>query len=294
MGEFLGFFYIYVDESGKLSKANNPYTSLCGYVAHAAEWNRFGLEWDSCRFKWQAPPIHMAQIMSDSPRDARWKKKQAEWGDLWEDKRDRMLAELALTIARVGLLCVGTVVDADAYREIQKRPQHILHYEDSNVLAFHNIIMRGIENAEVVDPEPSISIIVDDDADTAIEYYSLLKTLRTHPAEEFTKVRKRIQGICFCRDQGYPGLQAADMIAWEARQFMASRKIDPTIEPSALYANLTHYGMYQPKLYTSDVLHQVAHGTYLEKREKRKNRKENAKNKAAEVRRSNEEGSPGV
>lgn len=265
LGVFVAFFYIYVDESGKLS-GKSDYTSLCGFVGHSQEWHRFAMEWNSTRFKWQVPPLHMGQIMSPSPRDAKWKAKREEWGDLWENKRDAMLSEFGQIIRTAGIICVGSVVDANAYREIRQKiaggdADLILHFDDSNVFGFHNIIMRSLEKIEVVDKHNPVGIIVDDDAQTVKGYYDLLENLRTHTQEGFAKVRERVHGISFCKDESYPGLQAADMMAFEARKFMVSKMSDESAEPSELYLAITHFGMNQPQLYTSAMLYKIASGT---------------------------------
>jgi hypothetical protein len=37
-------FHVYADDSGKSESEKCDYTSLCGYIAHVSEWERFGLE----------------------------------------------------------------------------------------------------------------------------------------------------------------------------------------------------------------------------------------------------------
>ncbi len=168
-GLWMAAFYIYVDESGKLS-GKSDYTSLCGYLAHAQEWQRFAVEWNACRLRWQVPAIHMTRIMSPDLREDDWKVKKEVWGELWESKRDQMLEEFAWIIHRSSLVCVGTVLDASSYRRIQKEEDCLLYWSDSNVFAFHYIIMTGLEKIETVDKCSPVSIVVDDDPDNAFGY----------------------------------------------------------------------------------------------------------------------------
>ena len=256
----MGVFNIYVDESGKLS-GKSEYTSLCGYLGHAQEWNRFGVEWTACRLRWGVPPIHMARIMDPDRKDDGWTLIKQKWGVVWESRRDRMLEELSIIIMRASLACVGTVVDATAYRKIQTESDCDLHYTDSNVFAFHNIIMNGLEKIEAVDKFSPVSIVVDDDPENAFDYYGMLNTLRTHDSDQFQKVKDRVHGISFCDDASYPGLQAADMISYVARRCKLEKDPNFDITPCSLYPNLTFGGVHQPRVYTEEVLYEVARGT---------------------------------
>jgi Protein of unknown function (DUF3800) len=267
----MAFFNMYVDESGKLSNKTNEFTCLCGYVAAAEEWHRIALEWNSLRFRWKIPPIHMSQIFSPSPRDVKWKGKREEWGKHWELKRDLMLAEFAVIIRSASAVCVGSVVDASAYREVAIKPDHRLPNTDSNVFAFHNTIMRALDRIEVVDKWGQLGIVVDDDPEHATQYYDLLQTLKQTAYEGFQKVRDRVTSISFSENPEFPGLQAADMIAWESRNFARSLKENPDAEPSDFFANLTHLGTNQPQFYSSKWIHKIAAGTASRLKEQEEN-----------------------
>src|SRR5208282_6567447 len=69
--EWMAHFHIYGDDSGKLAK--DDYTSFCGYVGHISEWQRFSLEWNNCRLRWEVPPLHMARVMFPDRKDDAWK-----------------------------------------------------------------------------------------------------------------------------------------------------------------------------------------------------------------------------
>jgi hypothetical protein len=261
----MGVFNVYVDESGKLS-GKSEYTSLCGYVAYAQEWNRVALEWNACRMRWGVPPIHMVRIMSPDLRDDEWKAKKQAWGELWESRRDQLIEELSMIIHRAQLACVGAVVDANAYRRIMAEDKCTLHYKDSNVFAFHHVIMSSLEKIENVDRFSPISIIIDDDQENAFGYYQMLSTLRTHESDQFQKVRDRVHGISFCNDVSYPGIQMADMVAYIARRYKVGEASgdEPSLDsiPFSLYPHITTGGLHQPKVYTEEIIRKVAQGTY--------------------------------
>jgi len=110
--------------------------------------------------------------------------------------------------------------------------------------------MRGIEKTEIVDKCSPLSIVVDDDPEFAMGCYDYVNQLK----REFPKVRERVHSVCFVNDESYSGVQAADMLAWEARRLMVERKKDPKTPMSELYQALTLYGTHQPHLYTAEVL----------------------------------------
>lgn len=246
----MALFRIYADESGKLGK-NADYTSFCGYIAHVAEWERFELEWRSARVRWQVPAIHMSRIMAPDNKDDAWKKTKEEWGEAWDAKRDIMLKDFAAIIRSAHVVCVGAVVDAAHFRSLcDQDTEFKQRFKSPAYLAFHTLVMRGIEKTEIVDKCSPIGIVIDDDQEFAMGCYDYINQLK----HEFPKVRERIHSVCLVNDESYSGIQAADMIAWEARRLMVERKASPAAPPSELFQALTLYLTHQPTLYTAEVL----------------------------------------
>lgn len=197
--------------------------------------------------------------MNPTAKDDAWNKyrKQFSSEEKWIDNRDAMLEDFARIIAAHDAVAIGTVIDANCYRRIQAGPD-AFDTADSNVFAFHNIIMRGLEKISTVDTNSTLSVIVDDDPEYAWQYYKLLDGLRQNPDKRFAKVPERVHAICFGNDVSYPGLQAADMLSWLARDFMVRKKTDPSAEISTLLAYLTHAGMHQPSIMDEKQLLQLA------------------------------------
>jgi len=194
-----------------------------------------------------------------------WNKKKKEWGDLWDRKRNLMLEEFATIIQRANIACVGAVVDAVAYRKIRRELGCLLHHKDSNVFAFHHLIMGSLGKIETVDKTSPVAVVVDDDQETAKAYYDALTNLRTHWHESFKKVNERLVAISFGSDAAYPGLQAADMIAFVSRRLRTDGVVqgeDFDAMPYSLYPGLTTGGLHQPIVYTEDALRTIARGTF--------------------------------
>jgi hypothetical protein len=182
--------------------------------------------------------------------DQEWAKIKVKWGTVWQQKRDAMLAEFATIVGRSHCVCVGAVVDA---RHFEQMPDCKFKREmkDPLYLSFYTTVMNSLEKIDrVFSPENTISIIVDDDQEYSLNCYRVLNQMRVQFKD---KVGKRIDSMCFGNDKAFPGIQAADMIAYESRARMIAKLSNDT-EPSSLFMALTRSGVHQPVLYTSSHL----------------------------------------
>jgi hypothetical protein len=263
------YFSLYLDESGKIHRES--YTALCGYFATNDEWARFSMEWDNLRVKWVIPPIHMSRIMTDrrkvqDDKNDEWTAKFKLLGDAWEAWRDKMLLEFAQIIYRANVVCVGSVVDAKAYRTTYADPKTVLPNKDCNVFLLQQALRLALDRIEIIDPRPSLQVVIDDDPETAKQYYESYVNLRSvvqspHLREEqraiWERVRRCVHGISFMNDSFHPPLQAADMISYIARRFKLDQD-QHLDEEDSLYALLTHDTLQQPKNITGEIVFKVA------------------------------------
>lgn len=265
--DWMAVFHIYGDESGKLHQSD--YTSFCGYVGHISAWQGFAAMWNNLKFKWQVPAIHMARIMSPDSKDDEWKQVKEDWGKDWEIKRDAMLKEFASLVGNSPVVCVGAIVDSKHFRIVaDSDPDFKKLYRDPIFMAFHTFVLRGIDKTEAIDKHSPIGIVVDDDEEFAMKIYQQLNTLRKDLDNELKKnydedvrahlrrVKDRIHAITFVDDVSYPAVQAADMIAYEARKIMVARLKDPDAT-SDLYNELTFSRIHQPKFYRPEVIDEL-------------------------------------
>lgn len=253
----MAVFYIYCDQSGKFVR--DDYISFCGYVGHASEWERFALEWNNCRMRWGVPAVHMARIMFPDRKDDEWLKIKNARGKDWDKWRDLVLGDFAATIRSAQIVAVGAIVDSKHFNALADS-EFKREAKDPLFLALHTVIMRGIEVTEVIDRHSPIGLVIDDDHENSIECYRRLNKLKEHPDPMFRKVKDRVHAMSFANDVSFPGLQAADMLAYESRRFMVERITNPAAEPSDLYLSLTLLLTHQPKLYTPEILDELERG----------------------------------
>jgi Protein of unknown function (DUF3800) len=243
-------FYLYADESGKFHNADH--ISFCGYLTHGREWGRICVEWNDCRMAYDVPPVHMASIMYPE-RDKEWLRMREKWGKDWEARRNEMLKELASVVMNSHAVCIGASVDARHFKTMDESPFK-REVKDPIFMAFYMVIRNALDILDRnVRESPSLALVFDDDRQFAKETYEFVDQLR----EAFPRVNK-IDSICFANDKAYPGVQMADMVAYESRSLLIQRMENPKIEPSMLFFALTRKLLHQPLILTSEHLDTLA------------------------------------
>jgi hypothetical protein len=247
-------FYLYTDESGKL-ESNQSMTAFCGYLAHTTAWDYINQEWRNRRMAWGIPAIHMAEInYPELKKNSEWLKKKIEWDVTWESRREHMLDEFATIVHQTNMASIGNVVDADHFRKLPDSPFKQAMRNPLYLSLYHTVIDTIDRLDRVAGSQFSLSIVFDEDEEYAMKCYELLSGLKKAFPE---KIGKRIDGICFGNDKAYPGIQAADMIAYESRSLMIAKKADHKSPPSNLFKLLTRDGLNMPTLYTPEELDEL-------------------------------------
>lgn len=274
-GGWIMYFSLFLDESGKSHRHNQDFTALCGYFGGPDDWGRFVEAWKKLRTHWVVPDIHMSKIMRADQQEPKnpWTpvfQKITGLGIDWKEWRDSMLKDFAQLVFQYPLVCVGAVVDAAAYKLIKQTPNCKLVQQDTNVFSLQESVWLALEAIKIVDLDPSITLVIDDDKDTAYDYYQNFKVVRSvwdmdnpHrvPGPRFEMMKRCVNAIAFAQDKYHPALQAADMIAYEAARFKRPQVVGRDIPPEDLYALLTMGGTHQPKFYDKDALLLLAQGT---------------------------------
>jgi hypothetical protein len=68
------------------------------------------------------------------------------------------------------------------------------------------------------------------------------------------KIKERISSLCFVNDEAYSGVQAADMVAYDARAYMVGKKNDPNMNVPERLKFLSICSMHMPNLYGPEAL----------------------------------------
>jgi hypothetical protein len=214
-GPWVAHIYIYGDESGKFG--NSACVSMCGYVGQRDDWQALSDVWVKKLAHLGLPPIHMSQIFSSSPKAAWRQVMQAYSTEEWPSVRSGIVDEFARLISEARIYAVGAVVDAEYFRKLPGC-EFKEFYQDPVFLGFYALLFSGVRRISCVDKLGSIGFVVDDDPDTASEFYDRLTQVRRMPHELCSEIKRRVDAITFARDDAYPGVQAADMLAYVARR----------------------------------------------------------------------------
>src|SRR5208282_3164267 len=109
-------------------------------------WPRVSWEWNNCLLRFEVPYIHMAPMMfPDTSTDETWKGIKAKWGKKWKFRRNLLLQDLATIIRSAQIVAVGAVVDVSYFRSLDDSDFKRVVQQDPLFLAFHEVVLRGIE-----------------------------------------------------------------------------------------------------------------------------------------------------
>jgi hypothetical protein len=240
------------------------------------DWGRFVEAWNKLRFHWNVPIIHMRLLMRAQDQNPKneWSATYQRITDLgieWSDWRESMLRAFAELVFHSPLVCVGAAVDVLAYKAISRLPGCKLVGQDTNVFCLQESLWLAMEKIKIVDPHPSITLVIDDDKKSAYDFYQQFKTLRSvwdneklikQPGSRFEMMKNCVNAIAFGQDTYHPALQAADMISFLSRRFKTPPVVGKDIPTEDLYAWLTMGGTHQPKFYNKETLLKLAGNTH--------------------------------
>jgi hypothetical protein len=238
-----------LDESGKFR--DSQYVSFCGYISYAHDWEEFSRDWQSALLNENLSVLHAKDAYHFNGEE--WKAKKARWGDEAESKRDALLLRFARIINEHAGPCTGAAVDCAYYRSMPSEFRQRL--TDPHYLAFEHAVREAVGWSNVANKRHTVGIIVDDDQEYSVECYGLLTKLKLRAPD----IKQRVVSICFATDDGYPPLQAADLLAYVTRQELIGISQRPERKPSELYAALTiNHRQTQPVLFGAQALDEIA------------------------------------
>jgi hypothetical protein len=201
---FVAIIAAYFDESGK--KNDHPVVTFCGVCAALPKVRLFDSDWESLLRNYGLDELHMVSAANHSiPLSAKIPNQTLpERIEALKPSADCINKHLEL-----GLLQAW---DVKGFNSLSKPAKKGLG--DPND-PYYSAFARGlVELADYVQEDDRISLVCDDDAETAWDCYKHYRGIRQ--VEE--KIRKKTISLSFADDKYFPGLQAADMVAWLTRR----------------------------------------------------------------------------
>lgn len=200
----MAILHCYFDESGK--HRDHPVVTFSGVCISELKMQQFDESWNTLLRQYGLPWLHMKEV-SRLARNvcAKMPRNQSE-----RDRNDALVpfADCINQHFEYGLI---QAMDVDGFNSLSKNAKARLgNTEDPYYIAF----VRGLlELVRYVHGNDKISIICDDDKDTALDCYRHYRAVR----RVHTEVREKTVSLTFADDKYFPALQAADLLAFLSR-----------------------------------------------------------------------------
>jgi len=201
---FMGIIAAYFDESGK--QHDHPVVTFCGVCAPLSKIRHFQHDWEGLLRHYKLEEFHMAEAANPT------KSLSAKLPSQSLSERVQALKPWADCINEHLELGLIQAWDVQGFNSLSKRAKKGLG--DPND-PYYTAFARGLLHlAGHVQGDDQISLICDDDAETAINCYAHYRAIRNVHED----IRKKAVSLAFADSGAFPAIQAADMAAWLTRR----------------------------------------------------------------------------
>jgi len=196
----------FVDEAGHAKDPGQHYLCLAGLLTTEPAWKRFEDDWrNACRADGVGEPFHMKDLAARKNQFKGWS----------EDKRQHLLSQLISAIDRAGAIPIGSVV---CFRGFNALPPDVSKgFRDPHFLAFQTLSYQIAVAAGIARREPGPATMVfahhPEHSEGLANTAQLWEAVREHNPI----VRLFMESYVSGQPQDHPGLQAADLWAYELR-----------------------------------------------------------------------------
>lgn len=194
----MAILYVYFDESGK--KSDHPVVTITCVCVTQPKLHQFEDAWGVLLRRYDLPGLHMMKA-------ARLSQKYGCLMPARQSAEQRMNALIPFADCINEHLEYGVIqaIDIKGFRTIFAHAK-----DDPYYLAFDRAML---ELANYTQKEDRISLICDDDTQTAWDCYRHYRKVRGERAD----IQKKTIALSFADDDYFPALQAADMVAYLSR-----------------------------------------------------------------------------
>jgi len=201
----------FFDESGTL-KARG-FVAIAGFVAPEAKWADFDLAWMAALAKHGAPYLHTTDL-------ANFKKVYKDWT---ANRRDALMADLLEVIhATPRIAAIGAVMAVDDFNSLTKDQQSKLR---NPLFPLFQTTIRAAALQPLFEP-PDVKVRMT--YSNQEEFGPSMRQIWNLMAKTID-VRGRMDSLTFADMRHVPGLQAADLLAFELRRHYHNLRTRPDI-----------------------------------------------------------------
>ncbi len=198
----------FFDESGHSS--GTEFFALAAFVAQDSHWVAFDEQWRNALSRHGAPYLHMREF-------AHWVGPFKGWT---EDRRKGLLGDCVTAIKSIHAIAVGAAMSVEDFKKLEYEAQSSL--QDPFFCCFQEVVRGAALNAHL-EPEGLNVQMVFSRQD---EFRAMASKLWNVMAEHID-VNERMASLEFQDMRTVPGLQAADLLAYEFRHFYHRRQTKP-------------------------------------------------------------------
>jgi hypothetical protein len=203
--------HLFLDDSGKESQSTMPWVCMAGYLAEYDATVSLNQKWYQLLIKHGIRELHMKQLI---PIVGQYQKLG------WDaKKRDSVVGEFIQVINETRMVGAGVAVEMAAWRK-RKKEHSDLNWGTAQQFCLERILSRVVEHLHNAGIDESIALVFDTDPEFGINRFNLFCALMGHDQ----RAARRLTSITFGHPEHYPGLQAADLLAWETRKELMQKR----------------------------------------------------------------------
>jgi hypothetical protein len=190
----MAFFQGYFDESGKHQA--QKVVSFCGFLSSSQHWGEFEEEWNYQLRRNKLTHLHISK------------------DDLGASKeRIKMYRPFIHVIKKTIEHGFAMAIDVSAFQSWHKVMRK--EYRDDPHFVVFQVVLRDVIKYASRLPEPSVSLVCDDEPSKACECYKMYDVMRQNIKQP--ENRRVLKSITFADAKFYTQLQAADLLSWVSR-----------------------------------------------------------------------------
>jgi hypothetical protein len=196
--------HMYCDESGK--KSDHPVVTFSGVCLPQAKLGDFDIAWNQLLRHYEIRSLHMARASRLSEKHG----PKMPRGQTAEQRMDALMpfADCINEHFELGLLEAFDIKGFNALSAAAKKG--LGSPDDPYYIAFSRGILEAVD---YIHEDDRLSVVCDDDAETAFNCYQHYRGVRN----VYPQVKKKTIALSFADDDYFPALQAADMVAFLSR-----------------------------------------------------------------------------
>lgn len=200
----VGFF----DESGHSS--GTEFFALAAFVAQDSHWVAFDEQWRNALSRHGAPYLHMREF-------AHWVGPFKGWT---EDRRKGLLGDCVTAIKSIRAIAVGAAMSVEDFKKLDYEAQSTL--QDPFFCCFQEVVRGAALNAHLEREGLKVQMVFSRQDEFRAMASKLWNVMAKH-----IDVNERMASLEFQDMRTVPGLQAADLLAYEFRHFYHLRQTKP-------------------------------------------------------------------